>query len=118
MDRNFTLVIAAAGNGSRMNSPIPKGLVEIDNLTLIEISTSNLLSAACEVVVVIQESQEHFFRTKLPQTFLSRIKFVYQDGLNGTLGALCCALPHCNINNDIILMWADHIGLYNLNFSD
>jgi bifunctional N-acetylglucosamine-1-phosphate-uridyltransferase/glucosamine-1-phosphate-acetyltransferase GlmU-like protein len=117
-NKRLTIVVAAAGAGTRMKSFKPKALVQIDNIPLIEITCDKFFMTADEFIVVIQKRQEEYFRKYLSPLYLSKIKFVYQEILSGTLGAISCALPVCRDENLVAVMWADHIGLSNAKLSD
>ena len=104
-----TLLVAAAGKGSRMGGEIPKALTKVNNRFLIEISTKVLVKAAQTVVVVISPTQRGYFEESLPQLHGIPVTYVEQSLPNGTTGAVLAGLE--TVSTDwTIVVWADHIG--------
>jgi bifunctional N-acetylglucosamine-1-phosphate-uridyltransferase/glucosamine-1-phosphate-acetyltransferase GlmU-like protein len=106
---SVTLVVAAAGRGSRMGGGVPKALNQIDGRYLIEVSTRSLVEEAQTVVVVVSPSQRGVFEEHLPQLHGKPVTYVEQKVPNGTTGAALVGLQTATTEWSIVV-WADHIG--------
>ena len=106
---SLTLVVAAAGRGSRMGGGVPKALNQIDGRHLIELSTRTLVEKAQTVVVVVSPSQRSVFEEHLPQLHGKTVTYVEQEVPNGTTGAALVGLQTA-ITEWTIVVWADHVG--------
>jgi bifunctional N-acetylglucosamine-1-phosphate-uridyltransferase/glucosamine-1-phosphate-acetyltransferase GlmU-like protein len=106
---NVTLIVAAAGRGSRMGGEVPKALSQVGDQFLIEISTRKLVEAAQTVVVVVSPTQRAFFEERLPRLHGIPVTYVEQSVPNGTTGAVLAGLESANTEWSIVV-WADHVG--------
>lgn len=106
---NVTLIVAAAGRGSRMGGEVPKALSQVDDQFLIEVSTRTLVQAAQAVVVVVSPTQRGLFEDRLPRLHGMPVTYVEQGVPNGTAGAVLVGLESASTDWSIAV-WADHIG--------
>ena len=106
---DFSVVVAAAGLGKRMNSHLPKALIQVGDKTLIEIVLNNFHAKASKIIFVINESQESVFRLMLPADLLEKSIFVNQPTPTGTFDAALLGLNQSESPLTFIL-WGDHIG--------
>ena len=87
-------VILAAGRGSRMGSATeetPKPMLELNGKTLLEYKFDAMPESVDEVALIIGWMGDKI-QAKFGDTFKGkRIRYVVQEELNGTMGALKCA---------------------------
>lgn len=107
-----TAVILAAGEGRRMRpitELIPKPLIPIDGRPFIEYLVQNLetsgLTPESIIVVVgyLHEKMSSYLRKLNPA-----IRTVLQPSLDGTAGALFCAMPLIPESNKVLMMMGDN----------
>lgn len=103
-----TLIVAAAGRGSRMKSHNPKPLVYLDGETLIDISTQALESIASRVVAVINPDHEEAFQASAWSQRHGPV-YAYQPEPLGTAEAVWLGLQ-VTTTADAVIVWADHVG--------
>ena len=105
-----TLLIAAAGRGTRMGYPeLPKGLVPFQGKALMEWSTLNMRRVIRKGVLLIRPEDEPKFRRDLQDWDWDDITFSFQETPRGTAFAIQEGVK--NIHSDWILcVWGDHIG--------
>lgn len=116
MSYPFSLIVAAAGSGSRMgNGQFPKALHVLGENTLIGLSTSAFLEHANEVVIVIQENQQSIFQSEFTNNLPLDVKFIYQKTPNGTASAASLGV-NASSSDWVLLVWGDHIGASFLDF--
>ncbi len=98
----LSVVILAAGFGTRMNSKLAKPLHQICGKTLIDLVCENALAISDDVTVILHH-QADSIKEHLKNT---RIKFLLQDMINhkGTGGALFDYEP---MNDEVIILNAD-----------
>lgn len=109
MDR--TLIVPAAGRGSRFGGAIPKPLVEIFGVPLVTWVVESVQAAlpGIRVVIVVTSDNRDSFEEALSPTGLN-VEFVVDDSYRGSAAATYAALPHVT-TNEVIVAWADHIGV-------
>lgn len=105
----FTLLVAAAGQGTRMGGGRPKPLVEYNNQFLIEYSTRKIVKQAESVTVVVSSATEYLFKDVLTSIGGKDIKYVVQPFSNGTAHAVHIGMSKCD-QQTAVIVWADHIG--------
>ena len=83
----YCVVILAAGDGSRLNSKVPKPLVKINNKTIIQhiLDTFLMLNNIDPIIIVKKNSP-------IINSLDQKCKFVIQDSPNGTGHAIKCAI--------------------------
>jgi len=93
------IVILAAGKGTRMNTDLPKVLVELSGKPLIShlLETINGVCHNKPVIVVGYEKE------KVTNTLGSQFKYAIQEEQNGTAHAVASALPHISSENILVL---------------
>lgn len=104
MSNNLSVVILAAGRGSRMKSPLPKVLHQVAGVPMIKhvIETAKKLSPN-KIVVVCHHGANLVRETVADDS----ITWVYQPELNGTGGAVMCALPEIPEDDDVLILLGD-----------
>ncbi len=113
-------VILAAGEGKRMkktiNDPsiinIPKPLLKITNIAIIEHSIKNLSTFGIDIAVIINPKDEKVFRENLKEY---DIKYYYQREPLGTANALYSAKDFIKDDYFLVMMGDD---LSNFNFEE
>ena len=100
---SFTVIILAAGKGSRMKSSISKPLHKIAGCEMIHWVLEVAKNAGSDhIIPVITEDMSDL------ASFLSDYNVAIQEKANGTAGAVIAALPHIkNINQPVIVLYAD-----------
>ena len=98
------IIILAAGSGKRMASAIPKVLHKIGGLSMLEhvVATAQLLEPAA-IHVIYGSGGELVPKTlsHLP------VNWVRQDKQLGTGHAVNQALPHCDVNDTVLVLYGD-----------
>lgn len=100
----LSIVILAAGKGTRMRSALPKVLHPVGERALLEhvIDTAKGLGAE-EICVVYGHGGEI-----VPQTLAAcNVNWVLQDQQLGTGHAVAQALPHIKTGNDVLVLYGD-----------
>lgn len=98
------IVILAAGSGKRMASSIPKVLHKIGGVSMLEhvVATAQLLEP--EAIHVIYGNGGNL----VPQTLSHLpVNWVKQDQQLGTGHAVSQALPYCNVNDTVLVLYGD-----------
>jgi bifunctional UDP-N-acetylglucosamine pyrophosphorylase / glucosamine-1-phosphate N-acetyltransferase len=101
-------VILAAGKGTRMNSEVPKPLIEVNGepmLTTVIRTLAESLIAEPPVIVV------GAWTNAIQAHYGSNYQYAIQTEINGTGGAVACALPFLDTSADaapILILYADH----------
>ena len=103
--KNLTIIILAAGKGTRMNSSVPKVFQPLGGIPLIEhaLNSAKKLNPK-EIFLILNKdiSKENFKREKLVNCF-------YQKRQLGTADAVkTCLTKLNNSKNKILVMYADH----------
>lgn len=106
-----TLVLPAAGAGTRFGGSVPKSLSLVEGSPMI----TRVIAAVQRdirdigVVIVTQSDHEQLFRSRLRETARS-LEIVVDDTLGGSAGAVHCALSSV-ATEEIIIAWPDHVGI-------
>lgn len=119
MKKNLSIIILAAGAGTRMKSTLPKVLHKISGKPMLYYSILESLKLSDDVTVVlyhqaslVQETMETFFKEEVQS---SKVKFTIQDHENfpGTGGAVMGITPsHAKtlvLNADMPLIQAEEL---------
>lgn len=103
-------VILAAGKGTRMKAltqSVPKPMLQVLGKTLIEHKLDALPESVDEVILIIGY-QGHVIREHFGDSYKGRtIRYVTQEELNGTMGALALASPY--LTERFVVMMGDDI---------
>lgn len=122
---NKSIIILAAGAGTRMKSTIPKVLHKISGKAMLYYSIKEALKLSDDITVVlfhqakkVQESMQNYFKE-----FENKINYVIQDHENypGTGGAVMNITPKYEkvlvLNGDMPLIQADELKKFDLDAS-
>lgn len=103
---SLSIVILAAGEGSRMCSSLPKVLHPIGGVPMLTrvIETAIKLDPK-QIIVVCGHQSEHLQLAM--RVFEQEIQWVHQEEQLGTAHALSCALPLCDDDHTILVLYAD-----------
>jgi bifunctional N-acetylglucosamine-1-phosphate-uridyltransferase/glucosamine-1-phosphate-acetyltransferase GlmU-like protein len=105
----ISLVVPAAGMATRMGHRLPKALIETSRGRLIEISTSNLIQYAKEIIVVVSPHQQEQFQSLVRSLGNIAPKFAIQEIPRGTADAVAIGLR--SVTSPVsVVVWADHLG--------
>lgn len=101
---NLSVIILAAGKGTRMKSNIPKTLHKVGNKTMIEhvVDTAQSLNPD-KIIVVVSENNREEIKNTLNN---NKIKYVIQKSLSGTASAVLAAQEEYK-GNDILVLLGD-----------
>ena len=108
---NTTIIILAAGKGTRMNSPIPKVLHEVNGIPMIvKILNTCLSTTPKEIFIVVGEYKnmiEMVINNNIKYT--SNIKYIIQKEQLGTGHAVRMCIPELKIStsNNVIVLSGD-----------
>ena len=102
---SVSIVILAAGEGSRMRSSLPKVLHPIGGVPMLRrvIETSQKLEPKQIVVVCGHQSEQ----LQGAMDGVDGLRWVHQDKQLGTAHALSCALPLCDDEDSVLVLYAD-----------
>lgn len=103
--QNTEIIILAAGKGTRMDSDLPKCLIEVKGEPMIQRLLSNLESKLInKPIVVVGHKAEQV------KDFLSnRVRYVHQEEQKGTGHAALTALPEVLPGTKyVVVLYADH----------
>jgi NDP-sugar pyrophosphorylase family protein len=108
--RETSLVIAAAGLGTRMGPDYPpKALVHFKDKALIDWVMSSFNEKIKNVIVVIREEHKELFMQHFLKYRPLNILFTYQNIASGTAYAVQSALKEVDTEYTLVA-WGDHIG--------
>jgi len=106
MRKNISVVILAAGLGTRMKSDKAKVLHEVAERPMILYVVEVARKAAGDDIIVVVGHQAQKVRETISET--ARLHFAYQEKQLGTAHAVLCALPripdHCD---DVVILSGD-----------
>ncbi len=103
MQNKIIVLILAAGKGSRLNHELPKPLVPISNVPMINRiinvfkSVNNL-----DIAVIVGYKKE-----EIKQSINDDVFFIYQDKPNGTADAVKCAVDKIKNYDNILIVTGD-----------
>jgi bifunctional UDP-N-acetylglucosamine pyrophosphorylase/glucosamine-1-phosphate N-acetyltransferase len=105
-NNNLTIVILAAGMGSRMKSNIPKVCHKVGDKTMIEriVETSKELNPS-KIIIVVSTNNVENIRNVLQDDVDIRLKI--QQGQLGTAHAVLAAEPCCDETTDLLVLLGD-----------
>ena len=106
INNNLTVVILAAGMGSRMNSDIPKVCHKVGDKTMIEriVETGKALNPK-KIIIVVSTNNVEYIRSVLQDDVDVRLKIQY--GQLGTAHAVLAAEPCCDDKTDLLVLLGD-----------
>ena len=106
-----TLILPAAGAGSRFSGPTPKPLVKVDGepMVLRVLSAVRTALPGVKVVVVVRSDHAHLFEDVL-EAVESDTTVVVDDTLGGSAGAVLKALSKSD-TPEVVVVWPDHLGI-------
>jgi bifunctional N-acetylglucosamine-1-phosphate-uridyltransferase/glucosamine-1-phosphate-acetyltransferase GlmU-like protein len=107
----ISLIIPAAGSGTRMGGTIPKALVPVNGMTLVEFATLTLMPLCREIIMLVSPSTLDLFKGGLPKIQNIDVQYVVQEIPRGTAEAVQIGLNYADSDFSVI-MWADHIGAH------
>lgn len=109
MSNNLSVIILAAGKGSRMKSDLPKVMHKVANREMLNlvIDEAKKLKPTNITIVVSEEMQN--FQNKIIQTHSeNKISFVLQKERRGTAHAVATALEKLeNLQNKLLILYGD-----------
>ena len=104
----ITAIVLAAGQGTRMRSPLPKVLHPIAGRTLVEWAVQAAIDAGADRVVVITGHDRNRVEAVLAAAFGTRVEFAHQPEQRGTGDAVRCALPLLGrVDERILVLYGD-----------
>ncbi|MFM1985967.1 MAG: hypothetical protein RIS18_184 [Actinomycetota bacterium] len=110
-----TLIIAAAGLGTRLNSELPKGLTKFKNSNFLALLLEKTSHVFDEVIVVCNEKQWSEFNAYKAST-KGKWKLCHQNGGKGSFYAVRSGTAIAR-NRRVVVCWVDQVGLDSQIFS-
>jgi bifunctional UDP-N-acetylglucosamine pyrophosphorylase/glucosamine-1-phosphate N-acetyltransferase len=118
MSESLSIIILAAGKGTRMKSDLPKVLHKVANREMINlvIDEAKILQPK-NITIVVSEEMESFQEKILQSHLDAQISFVLQKQRNGTAHAVSIALENLiDLGEKLLILYADtplisHISL-------
>ena len=102
-------VLPAAGMGKRLNQPVPKLFVKLDDelrvINLLESNISDLVDECCFVIRPDMVLDFQSFSTGKNSTF------VIQETPRGMGDAIFCASPKFDQYETLVIVWGDQVGI-------
>ena len=124
MSKSFSAMILAAGFGKRMlpiTKKIPKPLIEINNITLLENLINFLLNIGCKEIVINTHYKHKMIVNFIKQKYsLNKIKISYEKKILDTAGGVKNAIKLFSnksilvVNSDIFLKKKNTFDIINL----
>ena len=109
MSKNkITFIIPAAGKSTRFKHTKKKILYKLNNLTIIENIVKKINSFSNKIIIVINKTDHKILKKIFNRN--KKIKFVYQDKINGMATAVYLGMLNSRAKNSAVL-WADQIGI-------
>jgi bifunctional N-acetylglucosamine-1-phosphate-uridyltransferase/glucosamine-1-phosphate-acetyltransferase GlmU-like protein len=106
---SFSLIVPAAGHGSRLSKFSPKSLAMVGNESLIELSTFSLRERASESIIIAQDKHQELFKTEASRISMKKARIISQENASGSAYAVSLALGA--VNEDMaVVVWGDHVG--------
>ena len=113
----ITLLVAAAGNGSRMGfAELPKALIAFREKPLIEWALASFRTYLDKLVVVIRPEHQSIFQTHFLNDLDFKNSLVFQNEPRGTAFAIEIGLSEIQ-TEWVLVVWGDHVGASQLNAS-
>ena len=111
-----TLIVPAAGEGSRLETSCPKALVDLGGRPLIEWVVSAAQGCVDHVVVVIQPRHQHFFEEWATGAHVpAELTWAYQEVPTGSMAAVRigvdCARRLGRLKSGVVIIWSDQVGV-------
>ncbi len=105
-DKKTSVIIMAAGKGTRLGGQIPKPLTTIKNQSILVkiINTVSKLKIENIIIVIGYKSKDVEDHVKKNLNHLSNILFAIQEILDGTLGAVVSGMNKISNNTDLVLV--------------
>lgn len=106
---DFSLIVPAAGHGSRLSRYSPKALAPVGNKSLIELATFSLRKGASESIIITQTKHREFFEREASRISMNRVRLVTQDNALGSAHAVNLGL-NAAAEEIAVVVWGDHVG--------
>jgi bifunctional UDP-N-acetylglucosamine pyrophosphorylase/glucosamine-1-phosphate N-acetyltransferase len=102
------IIIPAAGSGSRLNLDLPKLLVKINNIPIIQHILSSVPSDVDEIVVIVSPSTLSKFEFQL-RSLCSKIKLAVQESPLGMGDAIFGSFDLWSDASEVVVIWGDQV---------
>jgi CTP:molybdopterin cytidylyltransferase MocA len=111
-----TLVVPAAGNGSRLGDVRPKALTELGGRPLIEWVLTAAIGAVDRVVVVIRPQELRAFEEWAATAMMPvAVDWAFQLAPDGSLSAVRIGVARAHEisgpRSSVVILWADQVGV-------
>ena len=106
--QNLSVVILAAGKGTRMKSDLPKVLHPLGHRAMIHYVLATTRNLKADPIVVVVGHQKEKVISVVAQ---ENVKFAIQEPQNGTGHAVICALPQIPDNHGEVLILSGDVPL-------
>lgn len=102
---NISIVILAAGEGTRMNSSLAKVLHPLGGKPLLAHVVETAQALSPQHIFVVYSKQRPEVKTALPQ--FEQLIWVEQEQQLGTANAVACALPNMKEEHRVLILYGD-----------
>jgi len=100
-----TVIILAAGRGTRMNSKLPKVLIELNGKPMLDRIIENCIKISDRILIIVSNTNQDQIQQHLQhKEYYAKIKFVIQKWPMGTGHAIQECLPVLTPNDKNILI--------------
>lgn len=111
-----TLIVPAAGKGSRLDGECPKALIDLGGRRLIDWVISAASGLIDHLIVVIQPQERPYFEQWAAHAELpADVTWALQDVPEGSLAAVRvgveCARDAGWLTSGVVIVWADQVGV-------
>jgi len=111
-----TLVVPAAGEGSRLERGRPKALVDLVGRPLIDWVLSAASGLVDHLIVVIQPQEQHAFEEWAARAALpADLTWAFQEAPEGSLAAVRIGVERARdvgkLASGLVVVWADQVGV-------
>ena len=100
----ITFIILAGGNGTRMNSDLPKVLIEVKGKAMIERILENCEALADRIIIVVNPLNKDIIESHLEQKDYIGLEFIVQDQPQGTGHAVQVCMPLLSDKDEKIMI--------------
>lgn len=100
---NYQIIILTAGNGSRMQSDLPKVMHKVGGVPMLETVLNNSLKITDDVIIVHSERLREYITP-----YENMCRFVLQKEPLGTAHATYAAIDLINKDKTILVLYGDH----------
>ncbi len=106
-------IIPAAGKGTRVNLKIPKILIKIGKVRIIDLLIKKIKNISDEIIFIINPTHQKQIKNYLDKKYKKKIKYhiIFQKKPIGMGDAVFKASKLIHNYRKVLVIWGDHIGI-------